>query len=92
MKKKTLFLLACLVVLLVLFVPIPTGLYKDGGTREYTALTYKLVIWNCFFEDSVEVEGTSGGIYHNTSIFWYPDNHKSITELWEIEQSRQSRN
>ena len=30
----------------VLFLPLPTGIIKDGGTREYRALTYKIVSWH----------------------------------------------
>lgn len=42
MKKKALILIISLIALFVLFFPIPSGALKDGGTREYTALTYKL--------------------------------------------------
>ena len=34
------------VIALILFLPIPQGSYDDGGTREYAALTYKIVAWN----------------------------------------------
>lgn len=43
MKKKTWIVL--IILLLILFIPIPSGTYKDGGTRVYTALTYKIVKW-----------------------------------------------
>ena len=47
MKKKIWIPIAFVVVLLsVLFVPIPRGSYDDGGTREWVALTYKIVDWN----------------------------------------------
>ena len=51
MKKKIWIIIAIAAVLAILFVPIPTGQYKDGGTREYTALTYKIVNWNRLTED-----------------------------------------
>ena len=46
MKKKIWIPILVVVILAILFVPIPSGVYKDGGTREYTALTYKIVDWN----------------------------------------------
>ena len=44
MKKKILIPIIIIVVLAaVLFLPIPQGSYDDGGTRDYNALTYKIV-------------------------------------------------
>ena len=80
MKKKMILLLGSLFVLLALFLPVPTGTYKDGGTKEYTSLTYKIVVWNRLVDEDTT--------YHKTSIFWIPDNRKSIDELWKIEQYR----
>lgn len=81
MKKKTRIIVFTLVicVLMVLFVPIPTGIYKDGGTRMYTALTYKIVKWQVL----IDAENT----YKNTSVFWFPDNFKSYSELWDMEKA-----
>ena len=40
MKKKILlWILAVVLAFAVLFVPIPSGVYEDGGSREYTAMT-----------------------------------------------------
>jgi len=49
MKTRTKCILAIL-VLLVLFIPIPQLGWKDGGTKTYSALTYRLVDYrrNCF--------------------------------------------
>ena len=78
MKKKIwLPILAAVVLLAVLFVPIPSGTYKDGGTREYAALTYKIVDWNKL---------TSDGKYDKTKIYFFPNNFKSINELWTYEE------
>ena len=44
--KKGIIIGIIVVVLLVLFLPIPTGTYNDGGTRDYCALTYRIVVWN----------------------------------------------
>ena len=77
MKKAILIIL----VLLILFLPIPQSPYKDGGTRCYFALTYKIVKWNRLYEapnDSLSFER-----YQNTSIYWFPDNFEGIDENWE---------
>ena len=74
MKKKVwLILLVAALFLVILFAPIPKGQYKDGGTREYAALTYKIVDWNRLSADS---------IYDQTKIYWFPNNFKSIDALW----------
>ena len=44
MRKKTKIILVLLILILVL--PIPNFAIKDGGTKTYTALTYKIVDWN----------------------------------------------
>ena len=78
MKKKIwLPIIAAVVLLAVLFVPIPSVTYKDGGTREYAALTYKIVDWNKL---------TSDGKYDKTKIYFFPNNFKSINELWTYEE------
>ena len=46
MKKKIWIPILIVAVIAILVIPIPTGTYKDGGTREYTSLTYKIVDWN----------------------------------------------
>jgi hypothetical protein len=59
-----------------LFVPIPGKSYDDGGTREYNALTYKIVDWN-------KISG--GGVYEKTKIYFGKDKNASIDALWEKE-------
>lgn len=85
MKKKL--TIVCVVILLiaaVLFLPIPRGTYDDGGTRTYAALTYKIVVWNKL----IAVEGTSEvTTYHKVSVFWFPNNLRSIDKLWQLETS-----
>lgn len=76
--KKKLFMLFCLVILLViLFVPIPTGVMNDGGSREFSALTYKIVKWNRLIDEN--------NTYKKTSFYIFPNNFKSIDELWKLE-------
>ena len=87
MKKKKIIISSIIVIalLLILFVPIPRA-YDDGGTRTYTSLTYKIVKWKRY----VSVYNENGAmeridIYEDTSVYWLPDNFKSIDELWKTE-------
>ena len=85
-KTKVIFVSILILLVFILFCPFSVRRYDDGGTREYIALTYKVVKWN--HEFSVENSDGKGGnvlIYDKTSIYWSPDNFKSIGELWEIE-------
>lgn len=77
MKKKILLIALAAVLVAALFVPIPKGVYQDGGTREYAALTYKVVDWNRLTADS---------IYEMTKVYWFPNNFKSIDDLWAYEE------
>ena len=86
MKKKVIAIAAAVAILLVLFLPIPRGTCEDGGTRVYSALTYKIVVWNRL----VSAAGQDGSLaavstYHKISVFRFPDNFRSIDELWKIE-------
>lgn len=76
MKKKIWIPIAAAVLVTVLFVPIPSKVHEDGGTREYRALTYKIVDWNR------EEDGVS---YDRTRLYLLPRNFKSLDELWEEE-------
>ncbi len=78
MKKKIWIPIVILFLLLaILFVPIPQESYDDGGTREWTALTYKLVDWNRIYD---------GGTFDETRIYFGSDRRKSIDALWSMEQ------
>ena len=77
MKKKLwLWILAGILVVALLFTPISSGVYKDGGSREYTALTYKIVDWNRL---------TGEAVCDETRLYVFPNNFKSIDALWEQE-------
>lgn len=78
MKKKALWIaLAAGLLLAVLFVPIPGGTARDGGTRQYTALTYKVVDWH---------RAMDGDTYEAVRVYWFPDNFQTLDALWEEEQ------
>lgn len=85
MKKKTgWFTAAAAVVLAVLFLPIPRGSYDDGGTREWVALTYKIVDWNRLCDSG----GNGPSIYKKIRVYGPADKDKSIGELWAEELIR----
>ena len=79
MKKKIWIPIVIVVLLAILVIPIPTGVYKDGGTREYTALTYKIVDWNRMTGDAT---------YDKTRVYFFPYNFKSIDGLWYYEEDK----
>lgn len=69
-------IIAIVVLVAILVVPIPRGTMKDGGTREFTALTYKIVDWNRITEDI---------IYQKTSVYFFPNNFTDTETLWQEE-------
>ena len=77
MKKRVLVILLVVLLLILLVVPIPMGVYEDGGTREYAAMTYKIVDWNRIADDSV---------YDATKVYFFPQNFRSLDELWVEEE------
>ena len=86
MKKKIIIIVSVVLILLILFLPIPRGTYRDGGTKDYCALTYRIVVWNRLTNDPSRDASVKEIItYHKTSVFWFPKNFKSIDELWEME-------
>ena len=77
MKKKIFFTVIVVNSLLaILFFPIPTGTLNDGGTRVYSALTYKIVVWN---------RTTDDGIYENTKVYFGEARFQDINGLWDEE-------
>lgn len=79
MKKKLIVVILAAILLAALFIPIPAGAYEDGGTKAYTALTYKIVDWNRLTED---------GIYQATKLYWFPNHFKSVDDLWANEEQK----
>ena len=80
MKKKIWIPILIVAVIAILVIPIPTGTYKDGGTREYTSLTYKIVDWNRLTDD--------GSTYSATKVYFFPNNFRSIDNLWYKEEPK----
>lgn len=75
MKKTRIAIIIVAVLLLILLIPFPSGTADDGGSREFTALTYKIIKWNHI----VDADET----YTGTDFYLLPDNFKSMSELWE---------
>ena len=65
MNNKKWFILGIIVFLAVLLFPI-RNIYKDGGTKTYTSLVYKVISWNT-------LEGKTG-----TEIKLFPNNFKPL--------------
>lgn len=80
MKKKKWFVILIVIIFIVLLLPIPTGVYKDGGTRAYSALTYKIVDWNRIV--------SADEIYDAAKVYFFPNNLKSIDSLWAREKKQ----
>ena len=75
--KKRIWIFVSIIILLLLVIPVPTGVYKDGGTREYTALTYKIVDWHRMYGDK---------IYEEVKVYPFPMNFMSIDRLFYREK------
>lgn len=81
MKKKKWLIIPVIILLLVLVIPFSVKSYWDGGTTEFTALTYKIVKWNRMHDSSQ--------IYNKLKIYPFPMNMLSIGDLFEIEREKE---
>ncbi|MBR4344214.1 MAG: hypothetical protein IKP88_16195 [Lachnospiraceae bacterium] len=85
-RKKIIIIVATIIVLFVLFLPLPAGTATDGGSRVYSALTYKIIVWHKLVaETNNDGNGETAYFYNKTSVFWIPDKFKNIDELWQID-------
>lgn len=78
LSKKIRIPVVVLLLLAVLFVPVSVGVMDDGGTRVYSALTYKVIKWH-------RMIGMGDDYYDATKVYVFPKNFKSVSELWEAE-------
>jgi len=67
MKK----LIAVLVVLVLLLTPY-VEVYKDGGTKTFTSLTYKIILWN-------ELPAVDGNHKTGIEVYLFPNNFFSLS-------------
>jgi len=77
LSKKLWIPVIVLVLLAVLFVPVQ-GVMDDGGTKVYSALTYKVIKWH-------RLLGMGEDYYDATRVYIFPNNFKSVSDLWEAE-------
>lgn len=61
----------------VLAVPIPKAALDDGGTREYAAMTYRIVKWKKFY---------AGGTYEKTKVYFGKDLKKRLMSFGQRKQ------
>ena len=80
-RKRIAIILLAAAAVIIPFVPYQTRTAEDGGTREYNALAYKAVTWNRITAG----EGEEPKFYRNTSVYWFPENLKTLDELWKAE-------
>ncbi len=78
MKKKI--LIICAILLLILVIPMPVAKMKDGGSKEYIALTYKIIAWHREYDDDK--------IFEKTCIYFFPDNRLPVDELFDREMQK----
>ena len=64
MKKKLIIVFAVIAVILLL-IPVKK-VYEDGGTRTYTSLTYKVIVWK-------QIYGKTG-----TEFYIFPNNFHQL--------------
>ena len=63
-------------ILLILFIPIKVQ-YRDGGTVDYRALTYRVINWKNLKED--------GTYYQANDVIFFPNNFHSIEYYEPVE-------
>lgn len=78
--KITRLLCLSLVLIALLFVvlciPYNEVVCNDGGTKVYTSVICKIVVWNRI---------TENGMYTHTSAYYCYNSTKTVDELWELE-------
>jgi len=72
MKKKRLIILMA-IILIISLIPIPMTA-EDGGTKTYTAVLYKIIVWHKIIDDN------SGDYKTGTEIYFFPNNFKNLND------------
>ena len=77
MKKKILIALSLTIVALaVLLVPWRVDALNDGGTKDYRALTYRVICWKRLTGNAVY------DVYEKTRVYFGADVFRDISDLW----------
>jgi len=72
-KKKNRLITLIIILVSVLIFPIPV-VYRDGGTRTYTAFLYRIIIWN-----QLDIESETG-YRTGMEFYFFPNNFKSLND------------
>ena len=73
-KKKKVVIIIIIIVIALLVIPFPVPMtYKDGGTKVYNAVLYRIVVWHALDLDSPD------GYKTGTDIHFIPDNFKNLS-------------
>ena len=84
MKKKLFqIIFPSVLLLLILFFPLPAGAMNDGGSRDFRALTYRVIRWNRICADPDSATGYS--LYQQWRFYPIPLCYESVDALWQRE-------
>lgn len=89
MKKKNLLLIIVIVILVLMLIPVPAGQLRDGGSKVYKAVLYKITKLHRIPEteyiekgyeyySGVEIEILGFKVFDNTKLVW--KSHDTIEE------------
>lgn len=81
LTRKSLIVLPALALVLPA-VPFSVKRYRDGGTKDYTALLYKIVKWNRRYDEE------KGSMFAETKVYFFPKSRLTVDELFEEELRR----
>ncbi len=88
-KQRKNVLKTVLIIMLVLIIPIPSAQYKDGGTRTFDALSYRIVKWRRIVPSELsayEHPHIQNGELHMTSVYLFPLNFiRPLDDLFDKE-------
>lgn len=68
--KRKIIKIGIVILIALLLIPIPLA-YKDGGTKSYNAVLYKIIVWNALDENE------PGGYRTGTDFYIFPFNFVS---------------
>lgn len=65
MNRKKIFAILIVILFIACLIPFQTS-YKDGGTKKYSAVLYKVMVWHMINPDYDYENVDSNGIYTGT--------------------------
>ena len=89
MKNRKRRIVVILLIILIPFIPIRTGIYKDGGTTDWRSLMYRVVVWNKFVTatDETMYDPVFIAVYRQAVYYGLgdPGYKKTVGALWTEE-------